>query len=269
MGKFFDYFHLSLKNLLHYLPALLGGIACLLLAFFLANFFSKIVSKYSLRRTKDPLIANFIAKIVWSVLLILGIVLALGILGLGTVSNKILAGAGITTFVVGFALKDIGEYFLSGIILAFSRPYRVGSMIESEAVKGVVLNMTMRQTTIEADNGKVILIPNSYIIKNPLIKYSHDENHLRQDFYISVPVENAEKAMQLISDTVSSYDAVLKSGNKTVKVIIDSLNSNNVKLLVIYWLDSNHFNGSKSGTRTDVMFAVFKKLNEAGVKFSG
>ncbi|MFY9309941.1 MAG: mechanosensitive ion channel family protein [Bacteroidia bacterium] len=269
MEKIFDYFHLSLQNFFHYLPALLGGIFCLLIAFFVSNFCSKIVSKYSLKRTKDPLIANFIGKIVWSVLLILGIVLALGILGLGTVSNKILAGAGITTFVVGFALKDIGENFLSGIILAFSRPYKVGSMIESVSVKGVVKNMTMRQTTIEADNGKIILVPNSQIIKNPLIKYSNDDNHLRQEFYINVPIGEVERAAQLVKETVCNYNAVLKSGNKTVKVIIESLNADMVKLLVIYWLDSTHFNGSKSGTRTDVMFTVFKTLKEAEIKFAG
>lgn len=269
MEKFLDYFHLSFKNFLHYLPALLGGIVCLLLTFFLADFFSKIVSKYSLRRTKDALIANFIGKIVMSVILILGIVLALGILGLGTVSNKILAGAGITTFIVGFALKDIGENFLSGIILAFSRPYKIGSMIESGPVKGVVMNMTMRQTTVEAENGKIVLVPNSMIIKNPLVKYSNDDNHMRQEFFVNVPVDDVERAVPLVTESVSNYNAVLKTGNKTVKVVVESLNADKVKLLIIYWLDSAHFNGSKSGTRTEIIFAVFNKLKGAGIQFSG
>jgi small-conductance mechanosensitive channel len=114
---------------MHYLPALIGGIICIILTFIVANLVAKLVSKYALRRTRDPLVTNFISKIVWSILLIFGIVIALGILGLGTISNKILAGAGITTFIVGFALKDIGENFLSGLILAFSRPYKVGNLI--------------------------------------------------------------------------------------------------------------------------------------------
>jgi small conductance mechanosensitive channel len=269
MKHFFENFNLSFKNFLDYLPALIGGIVCLIITFIVANFISKMVSKYVLKRTKDSLIANFVSKIVWSILLIFGIVIALGILGLGTISNKILAGAGITTFIVGFALKDIGENFLSGLVLAFSRPYKVGSLIESGSVKGIVKDMTMRQTTVESENGKITLIPNSNIIKNPLVKYINDDNDLRQEFTISVDAKNAEDAAQLIEDTVKSFPSVIKTDKKTVKVIIDSLNGDKVKLQVIFWFDSEYFKGSKSGTRTEIMFGVFKKLNEKEYAYSG
>ncbi|HET6228113.1 MAG TPA: mechanosensitive ion channel domain-containing protein [Bacteroidia bacterium] len=269
MSHFFENFNLSFKNFMHYLPALIGGIICIILTFIVANLVAKLVSKYALRRTRDPLVTNFISKIVWSILLIFGIVIALGILGLGTISNKILAGAGITTFIVGFALKDIGENFLSGLILAFSRPYKVGNLIESDSVKGIVKNMTMRQTTVEAENGKIILIPNSSIIKNPLIKYSNDDNDLRQEFNISVDVKKAEEASKVIQDEVQSFPSVLKAKEKPVKVIVDSLTGEKVKLLVIFWFDSEHFKGSKSGTRTEIMFSVFRKLDEKGYAYSG
>ncbi len=268
MNNFLKTFNLSWGAFLTYLPALLGGIICIVATFFLANFFSKIVNKFSLKRAKDPLIANFIGKIIWAVVFILGTVLALGILGLGTVSDKILAGAGLTTFIVGFALKDIGENFLSGLILAFSRPYRIGNLIECEEVKGIVRDMTMRQTTVEAENGKIILIPNSFILKNPLIKYINDDNNLRQEFSISVEAGNAKEAIQTISDEIHSFDSVLKSETKNVKVIIDSFSGDKVKLLVIYWFDIKKFNGSRSNTKSEIMLAVFEKLNAAGFKIS-
>jgi small-conductance mechanosensitive channel len=269
MKNFFETFNLSFKNFLHYLPALIGGIACIILTFIIANVFSKIVSKYALKRTRDPLISNFISKIVWSVLLIFGIVIALGILGLGTISNKILAGAGITTFIVGFALKDIGENFLSGLVLAFSRPYKVGDLIESGDVKGTVQNMTMRQTEVEAENGKIIHIPNSMIIKNPLIKYTNDDTDLRQEFTLSVESTKAEEAMKLIESTVVSYPSVLHKEKKSVKVVIDSLSGDKIKLLVIFWFDHEHFKGSKSGTKTEIMLKVSKMLHEHHIEFSG
>jgi small-conductance mechanosensitive channel len=50
------------------------------------------------------------------------LVICLGIIGFDDVTNKILAGAGLTTFIIGFALKDIGENFLAGILMAFQRP---------------------------------------------------------------------------------------------------------------------------------------------------
>jgi len=266
--KFLKTFHLSLSNFMAYLPALLGGIACFIATLFIANFLSKIASKYALRRTKDTLIANFIGKIVWAVFFILGTVLALGILGLGTISNKILAGAGITTFVVGFALKDIGENFLAGLIVAFSRPFHVGSLIECEDVKGVVKNMTLRQTTIESDEGKIILVPNSMIIKNPLSRYK-DINDLSQSFSINVAPGDAPGAIRLIRETLHTFDHILQTPEKPVKVIAEALNGDKVKITVVFWFDTVNFKFSFSEKKSEIMLAVWKKMREADYSFSG
>jgi small-conductance mechanosensitive channel len=268
IDNFLKTFNLSLHGLIAYLPALLGGIACFIAALFIANFLSKIVAKYSLKRTKDTLVANFIGKVVWAVFFILGTVLALGILGLGTISNKILAGAGITTFIIGFALKDIGENFLSGLILAFSRPYHVGSLIECEDVKGVVKDMTLRQTTVESDDGKVILIPNSMIIKNPLLLYKNI-NDLSQEFSLSIAPGDTRKAISIIKDTLRSFDFILKTPEKPVKVIAESLSSDKVKVTATFWFDTINFKFSFSEKRSEVMLAVFEKLREADCSFSG
>jgi small-conductance mechanosensitive channel len=269
MNHFFKSFRLSWHNLLAHTPAILGGIICFIITLLLANFFSKATSKYAYKRSKDSLIANFIGKIAWSVVFILGTVLVLGILGLGTVSDKILAGAGITTFIVGFALKDIGENFLSGLLLAFSRPYRVGNLIECSGVKGIVKDMTMRQTTVEAENGKLILIPNSVILKNPLTKYINDDNNLRQEFTLNLERANARVAVKLITETINSFDSVMKEKEKHVKVIVDSLTGDKIKLLVIYWLDIEKFRGSRSDTKSVIMFAVFERLEREGYNYSG
>jgi small conductance mechanosensitive channel len=266
---FLKTFHLSWSSFVAYVPALLGGITCFILTLFAANLISKLVSKYSLRRTKDNLIANFTGKIAWSVCFILGTVLTLGILGLGTISNKILAGAGITTFVVGFALKDIGENFLAGLILAFSRPYKIGNLIECESVKGVVRDMTMRQTTIQTETGKIIMVPNSMIIKNPLIKYAHDDNNLRREFFVSIDAKKVKEASEVIRQTVHSFSVVKNSSDAPVKVIADSLSSDKIKLLVIYWLDHSTFKGSISETRSEILLAVLDQLSEKEIAFSG
>lgn len=267
ISNFFKNFHLSWSSFVDYLPALLGGIVCFVLTIFIANFLSKIVSKYSQKRTKDSLIANFIGKIIWAVTFILGTVFALGILGLGTISNKILAGAGITTFVVGFALKDIGENFLSGLILAFSRPFRVGSLIECDGIKGVVRDMTLRQTTVEAEDGKTVLIPNSSFINNPLTKYQNRDN-LSQEFSLSVDIDDAKKAMEIITQAVNAFDYVMRPPGKEPTVVADSLSSDKVKLKVTFWFDITKFNTSRVENKSAVMLEVLQQLRAAGVRFN-
>jgi small-conductance mechanosensitive channel len=264
----FRAFNLSWYSLVAYLPALLCGIVCFIITVIASNFLSKLVAKYSLRRTKDPLISNFIGKIIWSVFFILGSVLTLGILGLGTISNKILAGAGITTFIIGFALKDIGENFLSGLILAFSRPYKIGSLIECLEVKGVVRNMTLRQTTVESDDGKIILVPNSMIIKNPLSKYKTADN-LSQQFTLNINVTESRKTIQLIKEAVHTFDHVLETPEKPVKVIVDSLSGDKIKLTIVFWFDTKKFNASFSEKKSEIMLTVFETLRKNDIDFSG
>jgi small-conductance mechanosensitive channel len=268
MDRFLKTFNISLHSFLEYLPALLGGIVCFIVTIFVANFLSRIASKYSKRRTKDSLIANFIGKIIWAIIFILGTVLSLGLLGLGTISNKILAGAGITTFIVGFALKDIGENFLAGIILAFSRPYHQGSLIECNNIKGVVKDMSMRQTTVEAENGKIILIPNSNIINNPLIKYVNSDFNIRQEFSLNIEHGNARKSLDLIEQTIESFDSVSREKNKSVKAIVHSASSEMIKITVVFWFDTAKLT-SRTDMKSEIMLAVFDKLREAGYKFSG
>lgn len=64
MQSIFNTFRLSFKNFVANLPAILGAIVCLVVTVFLANVLSRLISKYALKRTKDPLISNFLGKIV-------------------------------------------------------------------------------------------------------------------------------------------------------------------------------------------------------------
>ena len=61
--------------------------------------------------------------------------LFLYIIGLRDIAGSILGAASLSAFVIGFALKDIGENFLAGVIMAFDRPFRLGDTIKIYAVK--------------------------------------------------------------------------------------------------------------------------------------
>ena len=269
MDRILNSFKATFHVFLSYVPEILGAAICFTITFLAAKFLSGIASRFTLRRTKDSLISSFIGKILWTIIFIAGAVIALGILGLGTVSNKILAGAGITTFIIGFALKDIGENFLAGVILAFSRPYREGSLIECEGIKGVVRSMSMRQTTVEVENGRIVLIPNSSIIKEPLTKYLESDLDMRQEFSISVEVRKARKAVEIIQQAVASFEYVMNTENKPVKVIVDSFTDERAKLTVVFWFDTKKFEGSRSGTKSEIMLEVCDRLEKENIKFSG
>ena len=67
-----------------------------------------------------------------------------------------MAGAGILTFVIGFAFKDISENFLAGILLAFKSPFKADDLIETENVIGYVKELRIRETIIKTTEGVLL-----------------------------------------------------------------------------------------------------------------
>ena len=117
-------------------PKLLLGIVILLISWFIATRIGIFAGSRLRKKMHDPLLATFIANLLKAILIVAGILFMFSVMGLYGIANTLLTGAGIGAFVIGFALKDIGENFLAGILLAFKRPFSIGDIIESNGVKG-------------------------------------------------------------------------------------------------------------------------------------
>ncbi len=80
-------------------------------------------TQYIIKETEKadgrPFTGEFLTTMIRFVVFITGLLFSFRILDLGGVTASILAGAGITAFIIGFALRDIGENFLAGIIMVF------------------------------------------------------------------------------------------------------------------------------------------------------
>ena len=216
-------------------------------------------------KTKNPLLAVFLGKLVGFIIVLLGFMLFLNVIGLGGISKQILAGAGITTFVIGFAFKDIGENFLAGILLAFKSPFKENDLIETEAVIGYVKELRIRETIIKTTDGKDVFVPNSQILKSPLINYTID-GFLRNEFMMGIDYSsNLPKAIELIIESVSKTEGVLLDSKKPT-VVIDEFAASTINLKVYFWLDTFK-SSSKSyhlAIRTQVMKNALLTLTDNG-----
>lgn len=233
---------LGLKEIYHktieQLPEIGLGIL-VLAAFILASWLiKKTISKRIKPRSKNPLLATFMGKIVAFLITLIGFVFFLQIVGLGGIAKHIIAGAGITTFVLGFAFKDIGENFLSGIILAFNSPFKIGDLVETQGTIGYVYELNMRVTSVKTLDGKDVFIPNAQIIKAPFNNYTID-GFLRYELTIGVDYDtDLKKATHAINTCLAGIDQVLKGDKKPV-VVIDELGASAVNIKVYYWIDTS------------------------------
>mgnify|MGYP000049358553 CR=1 FL=1 len=120
--------------------------------------FKKIVRRIMDNKSSHANISKVLASIVKNLMVIVGLITALGTLGVNI--SAIVAGLGLTGFAFGFAFKDMLSNFISGILIFIYEPFKLDDTIEVEGKMGKVIDINLRYVTIEAENQKV-LIPNS------------------------------------------------------------------------------------------------------------
>lgn len=237
----------------------------LILGFIIANFIKSRIRLRLVKKSPNHITATFISQIISFAIKLTVILITLYLLGLDSFTNKILAGAGLLTFVIGFALKDIGENFLAGIILAFKSPFKLDDLIEVNQITGFVKDINIRETLIKTPDGKDVFLPNSIILKNPLFNYTID-GFLRYEFVVGIAYENdSKKAIEIINATISKIESVLK-GDKKHSIMIDEFATNTINLKVKFWI--NTFASTKqsvhNSVRSEVMNKVIAALIEEG-----
>lgn len=133
-------------------------------------FFRRMQKKKDLHYL-DTTSLSIIRRIIIYTLYIIGAAIFLSLIpGMKTVSNSILAGAGIMTVAVGFASQEALSNLISGLFIAFSKPFRIGDFIKvDEVVTGTVTEITLRHTIIRNAENRMIIIPNSKINSSTII----------------------------------------------------------------------------------------------------
>lgn len=249
------------QNIVDITPKAILAILIVLIAWFIAARVKSFSDRRLKQKMHDPLLAAFIANLIKALLIVIGFLFMFRVIGLTGVAQSILAGAGISAFIIGFALKDIGENFLAGILLAFKRPFSVGDIIESNGVKGKVVALNLRDTQIKSDS-KNIYIPNALLIKNTLINFN-SEGYLLQDFTIGLDYgADYRKAIQIITNVIKEDNEIVDKGYSN-SAVVAGITGAIVQIIVRYWVKTD-ITISDGKHRSEVIINVTEALKEAG-----
>ncbi|HDT14687.1 MAG TPA: mechanosensitive ion channel [Firmicutes bacterium] len=146
----------------------------------IAGILGKVTTRAVLRGLKNSrveiVVRRFMARTAGIAVFIVGIAIALNILGLDGAAQGIITGAGFAAIITGFAFKETGENFVAGFMLAFSRPFDIGDEIETAGLKGKVVEIDLRRVKLKTAEGRDIFIPNSHVFRNPIIKSKSEKS---------------------------------------------------------------------------------------------
>lgn len=249
------------KSLVRVTPKILVAFIVVVLIWFLAARLKLFADKRLKKRLHDPLLATFLANLLKALLIVAGIFLMFRIIGLTSLASSVLAGAGISAFVIGFALKDIGENFLAGILLAFKRPFTVGDIIETNGVKGKVISLNLRDTQVKSD-GRDIFIPNALLIKNTLVNYNRG-GYLLQDFTIGLEYgSDYRAAIAIAKKIINDQDEIELDGYQNI-VVISGVIGTAALLNVRYWVKTDNMIAD-GRIRSEVLIKTLEQLKSSG-----
>lgn len=151
----------------------LGGFVVFLLFWALSLLARKIIRRIARRLPEGKReVVELLASLVQFLFLILGIVSALGTIGMDV--SALVASLGLTGFALGFALKDALSNLLAGILILFYQPFQRQDHIKVGAFTGQVQEMNLRYTTLKNPDGEIYLIPNSTLLTNTIVLKEKD-----------------------------------------------------------------------------------------------
>jgi small-conductance mechanosensitive channel len=155
------------------------------LLFYLSGKLKTLVAERLLvRRSFDIGVRQAIASILRYAVIAVGFVIILQTAGIDLTTLNVLAGA--VGIGVGFGLQNIVSNFISGLIILFERPIKVGDRIEVGNVEGDVIMIKGRSTTVVTNDNIAIIVPNSSFISQNVVNWSHTGRTVRFKIPVSV-----------------------------------------------------------------------------------
>ncbi len=232
------------------------------LLFFLSHRLKRVlVNRILLPYTSEIGVRQAIGGIVRYIIVFLGLLIILQTAGIDLSTLTVLAGAlGIG---IGFGLQSITNNFVSGIIILFERPIKVGDRIEIGETHGKVEKIYARATTILTNDNISIIVPNSEFMQQKVINWSHNDYKVRFRIPVSVSYSSdVEEVSRLLLEVASEDTHVLKDPKPAIR--LNEFGNNGIHFELLVWTTSYIHRRGKF--ISDINMLIIKKFNKNGIQ---
>jgi small-conductance mechanosensitive channel len=180
---------------------------------------------------------------------------------LGLSLDRIAIVAGALSVGIGFGLQSIVNNFVSGLILLWERPIRVGDLVVVGDGEGYVRRINVRATEIETFDRSTVVVPNSNLISGVV------RNRVRSDrtgrVVVTVPVPRAsdpDQVAEIMRSCALAHREVMSE--PAPRVLFKKMGESTIEFDLVCFVDEIEVLARVS---SDLMFAIFRALREAGI----
>jgi len=200
-------------------------------------------------------------RIIHYVIVTLGVLYALKI-GFDVDMTSVAVVLGFLSLGIGFGLQYIASDLVSGFILLFERPMRIGDRIKVGDVEGRVESISLRTTIISTNDNLAVIVPNSELVRNRFVNYSYGSPEVR----IAVPVgvaygSDIDKVKMALIQAGRSVEEALRDPPPQVRLKEFGDSAINFDLLI--WIREPH---NHQQIRSKANFEILKAFASQGIE---
>lgn len=162
-------------------------------------------------------------------IVVVGFLIGISILGLGLDKLTVIIGA--LSVGIGLGLQNIINNFVSGVILVFEKPFKIGDYVELADKKGQVMEIGIRSSTLLTDEGSRVIIPNGDLLSGRLVNWTFRDADIRVNLKLTVdstvPIEQIKKELKT---RLTSFEEIDRS--IPVKIFTKEITADNYQLSI-------------------------------------
>lgn len=173
----------------------------------------------------------------------------------------LVAGLGVGALIVGFALQDFIENWVSGLLIVSGKTYKVGDVIQVGDFKGVVVEVSLRTTSLKTFDENKIVIPNSVLLKEKIVNLTDGQKEavVSVVFFIDYTCD-VDKAKSLIESVLRSNSNVIVSDKRKRKIrFLVRCKDWTVEIEVLFWINVPK---KEEFVKSEVVEVVKKRFDE-------
>jgi small-conductance mechanosensitive channel len=217
------------------LGKILTAILILAIGYWISNLVARLLETLARQRLKvEPNQANLIRRWV-RVALVFGLVICSLVLVKIPLTIFAFAG-GALAIGAGFGMQNLLKNFISGIVILFERPFRVGDVITVDGHSGMVTSIGIRSSIIQLWDSTETLIPNSSLLENNLTNWTYTSRTVRFSVRVGVAYgSDTRRVGQLLAETADRHGLVEKEPKP--QVLFVDFGDSTLNFELRYWVD--------------------------------
>ncbi len=243
--------------IVEYGTGLIYALLVLFIGLWIAKLITNSVKKLMLKSHLDDSLVPFLGSLISTILKLLVIISALGMLGIEMTSFiAILGAAGLA---VGMALSGTLQNFAGGVMILIFKPFKAGDFIDAQGHMGVVKEIQIFNTILTTGDNKTVIIPNGGLSTGAMVNFSTQATR-RVDWTFGIGYgDDADKAKQVLRALLDTDKRVLQSPEPFIA--LSELADSSVNFVVRAWVNAADY----WGVYFDMNENVYKTFEKEGL----